>query len=133
MFDCNLDGLAKLHNFYFTPTQKFMSEKDAISLLSKDALADLTYLEAKFCLSFCKMQIKDEITEFEKYHKLQLVEFYEMIGRAAKIKFEDTDMEEEPLARRIEAMLDLLFPLIKFRRREVIKDAESESASDDDY
>lgn len=110
-----------------------MSDKDGISMLSKDTLADLTYLDAKYCLSFCKMQIKDEINDFEKYHKLQLVELYEMIGRAAKIKFENTDMEEEPLARRIELMLDLLFPLVKFRRREVIKDAESESASDDDY
>ena len=58
---------------------------------------------------------------------------YEMIGRAAKIKFANTDLEEEPLARRIEIILDKLFPLIKFRRREVVRDAESDSASDDDY
>ena len=58
---------------------------------------------------------------------------FEMIGRAAKIKYANTDMEDEPLARRIEMILDSLFPLIKFRRREVIRDAESESASDDEY
>ena len=56
-----------------------------------------------------------------------------MVGRAAKVKFANTDYEEEPLARRIELILDMLFPLVKFRRREVIRDAESESASDDDY
>ena len=56
-----------------------------------------------------------------------------MIGRAAKVKFANTDFEEEPLARRIEIILDKLFPLIKFRRREVVRDAESDSASDDDY
>jgi len=56
-----------------------------------------------------------------------------MIGRAAKVKYLHTDHEEEPLARRIEMILDQVFPLIKFRRREVVRDAESESASDDDY
>ena len=43
VMEANLDGLNKLLNFYFTPTQKFMSDKDAITLLSKDALVDLTY------------------------------------------------------------------------------------------
>jgi len=61
------------------------------------------------------------------------VELIEMIGRAAKVKYLHTDHEEEPLARRIEMILDQVFPLIKFRRREVVRDAESESASDDDY
>ena len=55
VLETNLDGLNKLHNFYFTPTQKFMSDKDAINLLSKDALADLTYTQAKYCLAYCKM------------------------------------------------------------------------------
>ena len=110
-----------------------MSAKDGIALFSKDSYADLTYLEAKHCLSFSKMNVKDEIIEFEKYEKLQLVELYEMIGRAAKVKFAHTEKEEEPLARRIELMLDLLFPVVHYRRREVNKDTEDESASDDDY
>ena len=79
------------------------------------------------------MNVKDEIVEFEKYDKLQVVELIEMIGRAAKLKYANSDQCEEPLARQIELMLDLIFPLVKFRRREVIRDAESESASDDDY
>ena len=56
-----------------------------------------------------------------------------MVGRAAKIKYLNTDYEEEPLARKVEMILDLLFPLVNFKRREVIRDAEDESASDDDY
>lgn len=42
-----------------------------------------------------------------------------MIGRAAKAKYLATEYEDEPLARKIEMMLDLLFPLVRFRRREV--------------
>jgi hypothetical protein len=61
------------------------------------------------------------------------VELLEMIGRAAKVKYANTDFEEEPLSTRIEMILDLLFPLVKFRRREVYKAEEEESASDDDY
>ena len=56
-----------------------------------------------------------------------------MIGRAAKVKYTHTDYEEEPLSTRIEMILDLLFPLVKFRRREVIRAEEQESASDEDY
>ena len=96
-------------------------------------MADMTYQQAKYCLAFCKMPIKDEVQEFEKYQKLQPVELYEMVGRAAKIKYLNTDYEEEPLARKVEMILDLLFPLVNFKRREVIRDAEDESASDDDY
>ena len=133
VFETNLDGVQKLHQSYFTPTQKYMSDKDAINLLSKDALADLTYQQAKFCLAYCKMPIKDEVVEFDKYHKLHVVELMEMIGRAAKIKYQGTEYEEESLATKIEMVLDCLFPLIKFRRREVQRDEESESASDEDY
>ena len=70
VLEANLDGIRKLHNAYFTPTQKFMSDKDAINMLTKDALVDLTYQQGKYCLSFSKMPIKDEIGEFEKYQKL---------------------------------------------------------------
>ena len=76
------------------------------------------------------MTIKDEISEWEKYHRIHIVELLEMIARAAKVKYAD---EDEPLARKIEQMLDLIFPLVKFKRREVQRDQESESASDDDY
>ena len=90
LFETNFDGIMKLHGCYFTPTQRYMSDKDATNLLTKDAQLDLTYTQAKYCLSFCKMALKDEIHEFEKYYKLQPVELMEMIGRAAKIRFEKT-------------------------------------------
>ena len=64
-----------------------MSATDSINLLTKDAKLDLSYKQANYCLSFCKMPMKDEIMEFEKYNKVLPVELMEMMGRAAKIKF----------------------------------------------
>ena len=85
------------------------------------------------CLAYSKMPIKDEIQEFEKYNKVHIVELLEMIGRAAKAKYINTEHESEPLAQKIEMVLDLLFPLVKFTRREVLVEDESESVSDEDY
>ena len=104
-----------------------MSDKDATNLLTKDASLDLSYTQAKYCLSFCKMPIKDECAEFDKYRVLQPVELMEMIGRAAKIKYADSEFCDEPLHIKIEMVLDLLFPLVKFKRKEVISGVESES------
>lgn len=52
------------------------------------------------------MPMKDEVGDFEKYGRIQVVELLELIGRAAKVRFVGTDYEEEPLARRIEMILD---------------------------
>ena len=60
------------------------------------------------------MTIKDEITDFDKYRRVQPVELIELIGRAAKIKYVGTEHEEEPLGRKIELFLDQLFPIVKF-------------------
>ena len=133
VFETNLDGIMRLHQCYMTPTQRYMSDKDATNLLTKDGNLDLTYTQAKYCLSFCKMPIKDECADFEKYRVLQPVELMEMIGRAAKTKFTNSTYDDEPLERRIEMTLDLLFPIVHFERREVDRGAESESQSDDDY
>ena len=43
VLDANLEGVQKLHNYYFSPTQKFMSDKDGINLLSRDVFLELTY------------------------------------------------------------------------------------------
>jgi len=42
-----------------------------------------------------------------------------MIGRAAKIRFTNTEYDDEPLEKKIEMVLDMLFPIINFKRRDV--------------
>jgi len=104
-----------------------MSDKDATNLLTKDCNLDLSYTQAKYCLSFCKMPLRDEVSSFEMYYKLKPVELMEMIGRAAIIRFANSSDDSEPLERKIEMVMDMLFPLVKFKRREVVGGAESES------
>jgi len=79
------------------------------------------------------MTVRDEVYEFEKYIKLQLVELLEMLGRAAKVKYHGTELEEEPLHVRIEAVLDCVLPLVGVARKEVNILQDSQSESDNDY
>ena len=79
------------------------------------------------------MTIINEKTDFDRHTRLAFVELLEMIGRMAKVKFLGTDFDDEPLEKRIEHVLDLLLPLVKYKRKEVPAEAESESESDDDY
>ena len=69
-----------------------------------------------------------------KYNVLKLVEFIELIGRLADIKFKDSDA---PLATKIEDTLDLIFPAFGLQRVKdgqiLITEADSsdESITDD--
>ena len=56
-----------------------------------------------------------------------------MLGRIAKTKYQNTEYEDEPLARRIELVLDHVFQMVNFQRRDVPPGEESESESDNDY
>lgn len=133
VLEANIEGIQKMHKYYFTGTQRYMSGHDGINLLSKDALANLSVQQAKYCLAFCKMTVKDECSEFDKYTKLQVVELLEMIGRAARIKYVGSAYEEEPLWAKIELVLDDLLPLVGYKRREVFRGESEASASDEDY
>jgi len=37
LLQANLDSLKLVHNYYITPTQKYMTFKDGINLLTKDS------------------------------------------------------------------------------------------------
>ena len=56
-----------------------------------------------------------------------------MIGRMAHIKYAGTVLDDEPLAVKMEYILDDLFVLIGAKRRDVPIAEEEESDSDDDY
>ena len=110
-----------------------MSGKDAINLMTKDSSLGLTSKQAKYCLGFCKMTTVEEVAEFDLYNKVAHVEFLEMIGRIAHIKFSGSVLEDEPLATKIEYVLDELFKLIDVQRKDVPQVDIEESDSDDDY
>jgi len=62
------------------------------------------------------------------------VEFLELLGRIAELKYKGAGMKDIPLARRLEFVLDLVIPVVlEVPRREVDIQVVEESESDDDY
>ena len=133
VFEANYENIKKVFLLYHSQRQKHMSSKNALDLMMKQTDLQFTPKEAMFCLGYSKMTVRDESFNFIEYVKVQFVELLEMIGRMAKIKFRNTVQEEEPLATKIELVLDMILPLANVTRVPVaIKDAE-ESESDEDY
>ena len=80
------------------------------------------------------MTVVDESDDgIKKYNKLYFVEFLELIGRIADIKFRGTEVGNLPLNKKIEYVLDELLQLVEAKRNEVDIDIEEESESDDEY
>lgn len=81
------------------------------------------------------MTITDEVQNQSQHNHLQFVEFLELIGRVSVVYWEQNKehLEEVPLAKKIEFILDQLLALVKIKRNEVIANIESDSETDDDY
>lgn len=63
------------------------------------------------------------------------MEFLELIGRVSVAYWEcnKEHLEEVPLAKKIEFVIDQLFALVGMKRNEVVSNLESESETDDEY
>jgi len=83
----NLEGLKIVHQHYITPTQKYMSLKDALNLCMKDSGLQLTSKQAKYCVGFCRMTVRAETIDNDAFVKVSFVELLEMIGRIASVKY----------------------------------------------
>lgn len=81
-----------------------------------------------------KMTVADENGEMWKYDEISFVEFLEMIGRAADLKFKDSEQESLELHKKIEFVIDDLLVLVPGLTRKVVNyDPEEETVSDTDY
>ena len=75
------------------------------------------------------MTVKDEVANHDEYDKLKLSEYLEFIGRIAHVKFIDND--EYELRRKIELVLDELFPVFNMKRKEVEEELDDENTSEE--
>ena len=65
-----------------------------------------------------KMTLANENEESKSYFRLQFVEFLEMIGRIAHLKYQGSELEIQPLSEKIEYILDdLIIVLGKNQKR----------------
>ena len=76
------------------------------------------------------MTIVNETKESRKYDRIEFSELCEMICRCAETKFKGAGLTH---AQQVELMLDELFVVIDFKRREVNVQHEELSESDDEY
>lgn len=82
-----MEILKKIYALYFTVSQKYMTVENAIELFTVTSDCQLSQKDALFCLGMSKMTNAFENEEHKNYTKLLFVEFLEMIGRAANIKY----------------------------------------------
>ena len=95
-------------------------------------LKDFNYMYA-----MSKEVVVSESEDGLKYLRTKFLEMLELIGRVAAYKFDDSDLEDYPLAQKIELLLDELLPLVK-QQRANMEGADSDSSisdgeSEDEY
>ena len=107
--------------------------KDGINLVTKDTDLQLTQKQAKACVGFSRMTVRNETGEYDNFIKIQFVELLEMVGRIAQIKYLHTENEMLPLQDRCFFVLEIMLLLVGRSVIPVINNEETESESDDDY
>ena len=98
-------------------------------------LFSLTEKQARYCYGMSKMTIVLEGSQaLDKYDKLSVVEFIELLGRIAKVKYEGTEFENESFVKKLEYTLETALSHINMERVEqaVVED-DSSNISDQDY
>lgn len=127
----NVEGCKQLIEHYFAPRKHFCSKKDAVALFTKDSRVFLPEKEAIYCYGMSKMTVVKESVTPKQYDKIELPELMEMICRVADAKFKSTP--GLTLVQKIELILDELFVLTGYTRKEVSITQEELSESDDEY
>ncbi|TNV87178.1 hypothetical protein FGO68_gene2179 [Halteria grandinella] len=133
--EANLGPLNRLFTSFYEPLKKWVTMKEIVDLVVRKTPVGLNEKDAVFCYGMSKMTVIDESTESTiRYQRIQFVEFLEMIGRMADLKFRGSEMEGLQLHQKIEYILDDLLTYIGEKRLEVkpiIEDQDEES--DDEY
>jgi hypothetical protein len=106
----NLELIKKLMKKYHEPAKKSFKLNDCWRLFTKDTPTGLTDKDFYYCYGMSKMtNVRESITH-SQYYTLQLVEFLEVICRAADARYSES--YGIPLQEKIELILDDLFKLI---------------------
>ncbi len=87
--------------------------------------------EALYCYGMSKMTVVNELKNATKYDKVELAEMCEMICRVADTKFKAAT--GLTFAQKIELLLDELFVVTGYTRKDVNVQQEEQSESDDEY
>lgn len=79
----------------------------------------LSEKQARYCYAMSKMTVAVEVNDaIRSYDQLQFVEFLELLGRVARIQFEQSPLQHDPFIQRLEYTLDTALAHISLERRE---------------
>ena len=131
----NLQSIGTVFKKLLQPKEKKINYHDVLQLFVRGGIEGITLSERliRLCFGQAKMTVMHESYDSDKYFWMVLSEFYDFIGRVAEYKFQGTDIQEEPLYKRIEYILDALFSWIDAERSEVQHATVDVSDSDEDY
>lgn len=92
LFKLNLEAIKRVTARYVNPRERAFSKKNALSLFCKDSNIALAEVDFTTCYGLSKMTIVQEHLmkdEYERYYKLRTVEFLDLIGRVADVKYKE--------------------------------------------
>jgi hypothetical protein len=134
LLDANKAKLRELFDSNCHKLKNQMTLKECQNLFIQQT--SIFKLEAKvtYIFGMSKMTIQQTIKNFNHYFRIVFVEFLELIGRAAELKFKDSDLEDIKLSEKIGFILDDLLRTIKAKRKDPKEIDKFVSISDDsDY
>ena len=120
LYKTNLAAMKKLYQFFFKvkKTTTFSME-DAVELFYNQVNLDLLPEQITNCWGLSKMTINNDIKQRTSYFIATFVEFLEFFARVAELKFKDGTHKNENLIIKIQLLMDLMFPVIGMKRKEV--------------
>lgn len=95
----------------------------------------MTERQARLCYALSKQTVaqNEGLEGIFKYDKLPYVEFLELLGRIAALRFVGTEFENEPFIKRLEYIVDSSLQVIGATRNEATTDEVDQSESDNEY
>jgi hypothetical protein len=133
LYKTNLSAMKKLYQYYFQVKKtKTMNLEDVIEMFTKEVEMNLLPEQISSCWGLCKMTINNDIKQRAQYSSAQLVEFLEFFARLAELRVRDGPLRSSTLQEKIESLMDLVFPIVKAKRKEVQIEIEYQSVSEED-
>lgn len=103
-------------NVYHEANKKHFKYGDCQKLFTRDTTSGITEKDFPYIYGMSKMTVALETQYHSSYYIIQMVEFLEIICRAADVRYAESI--GVPLTTKVEFMLDELFKLVNFQRCE---------------
>lgn len=133
LYKTNIKAMEKLYRYFFKArkTTTFYME-DAIDMFTHEVMLDLLPEQITQCWGLSKMTVNNDIKMREQYFRVTFVEFLEFFARMSELKFKDGPHKNESLIEKIQLLMDLVFPIVGMKRKEVKIEIEYVSVSEEE-